>query len=117
MSTLVSSPRPDSSAPEQQSRRTYPLGWLRALAALSVVAFHGYQHQRYGDTWQWPWTGLPHQLMLGTDAFVDMFFVLSGLVLWLPIASALLRGDTSRQKLVRIEGLDLAALRAKFPTR
>ena len=32
-------------------------------------------------------------------------------------AVSVLRGDTSRQKLVRIEGLDLAALRAKFPTR
>lgn len=101
MSTLAPLPtRPatgaHSSAPARDARRTYPLGWLRALAALSVVAFHGYQHQRYGDTWQWPWTGLAHQLMLGTDAFVDMFFVLSGLVLWLPIASALLRGDTSR---------------------
>lgn len=32
-------------------------------------------------------------------------------------AVSVLRGDTSRQKLVRIEGLDLAALRAKFPAR
>ena len=105
MSTLHTDTVPDTasttgaatgSAPARDSRRTYPLGWLRALAALCVVAFHGYQHQRYGDTWQWPWTGTAHQLMLGTDLFVDLFFVLSGLVLWLPIASALLRGDTSR---------------------
>ena len=97
MTTLVSTPDARTgSAPARDSRRTYPLGWLRALAALSVVAFHGYQHQRYGDAAAWPWTGTAHQLMLGTDLFVDMFFVLSGLVLWLPIASALLRGDTSR---------------------
>lgn len=30
-------------------------------------------------------------------------------------AVTVLRGDTSRQKLVRIEGLTLAALRARFP--
>lgn len=101
MTTLVASAdtagRTDpGSAPARDSRRTYPLGWLRAVAALCVVGFHGYQHQRYGDSAAWPWTGTAHQLMLGTDLFVDLFFVLSGLVLWLPIASALLRGDTSR---------------------
>ena len=78
------------------TRRQYPIGWLRAVAALSVVTFHAYQHHRYGDTWLWPFDGLAHRLMLGTDLFVDMFFVLSGLVLWLPIASAIGRGETSR---------------------
>lgn len=31
------------STPARDSRRTYPLGWLRAVAALSVVGFHGDQ--------------------------------------------------------------------------
>lgn len=84
------------STPRTPARQHYPLGWLRALAALAVVFFHAYQHQRYGEAWQWPWTGTAHQLMLGTDLFVDMFFVLSGLVLWLPVATALVRGETSR---------------------
>jgi peptidoglycan/LPS O-acetylase OafA/YrhL len=81
------------------SRRTptqYPLGWLRGLAALAVVFFHGYQHNRTGDDWAWPWTGTAHQLMLGTDLFVDMFFVLSGLVLWLPVARACADGTAGR---------------------
>lgn len=74
----------------------YPLGWLRGVAALSVVAFHAYQHNRDPQTWAWPWEGVAHQLMLGTDLFVDMFFVLSGLVLWLPIARSCATGDLGR---------------------
>ncbi|GAA1126169.1 acyltransferase [Nocardioides aquiterrae] len=34
--------------------------------------------------------------MLGTDLFVDMFFVLSGLVLWLPAARSCVDGTTGR---------------------
>lgn len=74
----------------------YPLGWLRALAAFSVVLFHAYQHHRYGADGTWPWDGAAHRLMTGTDLFVDMFFVLSGLVLWLPIARAALDGNTDK---------------------
>lgn len=74
----------------------YPLGWLRALAAFSVVFFHAYQHNRTGAEGTWPWSGSAHQLMTGTDLFVDMFFVLSGLVLWLPIARAAAAGATDR---------------------
>lgn len=74
----------------------YPLGWLRGLAALSVVFFHAYQHNRTGAEGTWPWSGTAHQLMTGTDLFVDMFFVLSGLVLWLPIARAAADGVTDR---------------------
>ncbi|GGF47173.1 hypothetical protein GCM10011519_21520 [Marmoricola endophyticus] len=76
----------------------YPLGWLRALAALVVVTFHAYQHHRGPDgaAGGWPLGGLWHRLMLGSDAFVDMFFVLSGLVLWLPVARSAVAGDTSR---------------------
>lgn len=74
----------------------YPLGWLRALAAFAVVFFHAYQHNRTGAEGRWPWSGDAHQLMTGTDLFVDMFFVLSGLVLWLPIARAAAAGATDK---------------------
>ncbi len=76
--------------------RRYPLGWLRGVAALVVVVFHGYQHQRYGDTYQWPLTGTVHELFMSADLFVDLFFVLSGLVLWLPIAQAVIDGVSIR---------------------
>ncbi len=76
--------------------RRYPLGWLRGVAALVVVVFHGYQHQRYGDTYQWPLTGTVHELFMSADLFVDLFFVLSGLVLWLPIAQAVVDGVSIR---------------------
>lgn len=71
-------------------RRTYPLNALRALAAVSVLAFHAYQHSRSGPDQAWPWAGAGHDLMLGTEMFVEMFFLLSGLVLWLPLARSVL---------------------------
>ncbi len=83
-------------APPRSASPRYPLGWLRGLAALCVVFFHAYQHNRDPETWAWPFSGLGHQLMLGTDLFVDMFFVLSGLVLWLPVARACADGAGGR---------------------
>ncbi|MBB6627877.1 acyltransferase [Nocardioides sp. KIGAM211] len=80
----------------RSSRPIYPLGWLRGLAALFVVFFHAYQNNRSGPESAWPWSGTAHQLMLGTDLFVDMFFVLSGLVLWLPVARAAADGLPGR---------------------
>ena len=40
--------RPDSVQATPGTRTTYPLGWLRGLAALAVVFFHAYQHNRTG---------------------------------------------------------------------
>ena len=74
-------------------RRIFPLNALRAVAALSVVVFHAYQFSRSGPEVSWPWEGLPHQLMIGTELFVEMFFLLSGLVLWLPVARALVADE------------------------
>ena len=82
--------------PPQGRAPQYPLGWLRGLAALCVVVFHSYQHHRDPQTWAWPWSGAAHQAMLGTDLFVDMFFVLSGLVPWLPVARACVDGAGGR---------------------
>ena len=80
------------SAPDLSTRQ-YPLGWLRAVAALTVVTFHAYQYNR---TDAWPLGGVAHRLMLGSDLFVDMFFVLSAFVLWLPVARSALAGTTGR---------------------
>ena len=38
-------------------RVTYPLTWLRGLAALAVLVFHAYQHNRTGTDSAWPWSG------------------------------------------------------------
>ena len=94
MSTLTVRPRPaperdtgpSGSASPSDDRRVFPLNTLRAVAALSVVTFHAYQYSRSGPDAAWPWHGLAHRLMTGTELFVEMFFVLSGLVLWLPVA-------------------------------
>ena len=71
-------------------RVTYPLTWLRGVAALAVLVFHAYQNNRTGSASAWPWSGGAHRAMLGTELFVEMFFVLSGFVLWLPVAKAAL---------------------------
>ncbi|WP_299058302.1 acyltransferase [uncultured Nocardioides sp.] len=97
MTTATPTPTTAAPAPAREDRGPrYPLGVIRALAALSVLTFHAYQLNRTGPTSAWPWDGLPHQLMLGTDAFVDLFFVLSALVLWLPVARAAVDGRTGR---------------------
>ncbi|MGD9961454.1 acyltransferase family protein [Nocardioides sp.] len=75
---------------------SYPLTWLRGLAALIVLTFHAYQHNRTGPESAWPWSGVAHQVMVGSELFVDMFFVLSGFVLFLPVARATLAGSTGR---------------------
>ena len=84
-----------STAPHSAGTQ-FPLSWLRGIAALSVLMFHAYQHQRTEPDWQWPFSGGLHQLMTGTDLLVDMFFVLSGVVLWLPIARAAEQGRAGR---------------------
>lgn len=83
-------------AETQVGRPQYPLGWLRGIAALCVVTFHAYQYQRTAPTWEWPFSGTLHQVMTGSDLFVDMFFVLSGIVLWLPLAQAAVSGRPGR---------------------
>lgn len=95
--TITPPPAADGSAATRSiRRRIYPLEWLRAFAALSVVTFHAYQYNRVGPEGAWPLEGTAHQLLKGTDLFVDMFFVLSAFVLWLPIAQATLAGDEGR---------------------
>ncbi len=86
---------PATSAPVTSAGR-YPLTWLRGLAAISVVVFHAYQHNRTGPQSAWPWSGGAHQAMLGSELFVEMFFVLSGFVLWLPIARVAIEGRAGR---------------------
>ena len=61
-----------------------------------MVTFHAYQHNRSGPESAWPWSGGAHRTMLGTELFVEMFFVLSGFVLWLPVARAALDGRVGR---------------------
>ncbi len=89
-------PTPPSPTSRDGEKQVFPLNTLRALAALSVVTFHAYQSSRSGPDSAWPWDGLAHRLMTGTELFVEMFFVLSGLVLWLPVARAVTSGAATR---------------------
>jgi peptidoglycan/LPS O-acetylase OafA/YrhL len=96
MTTTPTHSVPTGSATPREASRAFPLNTLRALAALSVVTFHAYQYSRSGPDSAWPWEGLAHQLMTGTELFVEMFFVVSGLVLWLPLARSVHDGGTAR---------------------
>ena len=82
----------------------YPLESIRALAAVAVVVFHAYQNNAVGGVL--PWSGWPHALMLSADLAVDLFFVISGFLLWLPVSRALLAGRPQRP------GRELVARRA-----
>lgn len=64
--------------------RRIRLDGYRALGALAVLSFHAYQfNRRPGGAW--PLEGSYwHEVMLSTDLFVSLFFVLSGFLLGLP---------------------------------
>ncbi|WP_246258287.1 acyltransferase family protein [Amycolatopsis anabasis] len=80
---------PDSLATGAPKER-FQLDVYRALAAMAVATFHAYQSNRGRH---WPLEGTVwHELLMATDMFVAMFFVLSGLLLGLPVAKAAL-GD------------------------
>ena len=102
-------PSPNLRFPELQGQR--------GLAALAIVVFHAYQYDRSGPDGRYPLEGSwAHPLLLGLDAMVGWFFVLSAFLLTLPYASALLAGtplssakDFLGRRAVRIVPLYLIA--------
>ncbi len=74
---------------DQGARDIRALDGLRALAALSIVAFHFYLAERYEfTTWGKEYVNYFYFLASG----VHLFFVLSGFLLFLPYARAILHG-------------------------
>lgn len=99
---IGSGKRNSSAGTSGGGRPMFPLGWLRGLAAIAVLVVHAYMWNRTGPTGVWPYSGVGHQLMYGVDMFVDMFFVLSGFVMWLPLAAAALSGRKGRSGLLTL---------------
>ncbi|MFP5022790.1 acyltransferase family protein [Pseudonocardia phyllosphaerae] len=85
-------PTPVAPQPPREVRQErFALDGYRAVAAIAVLIFHVYQFNRSGPASQWPLEGsFWHGVLTHTDLAVDMFFVLSGLVLGLPFAKAAL---------------------------
>jgi peptidoglycan/LPS O-acetylase OafA/YrhL len=82
---------PKSGTPKSER---FALDGYRAVAAMAVLTFHAYQYnrQRY-----WPLEGTVwHDALMYTDLAVDMFFVLSGLLLGLPYARSALGKSAPR---------------------
>ena len=59
MSQAATLPTETSTGPTPKAVPRYPLGWLRGLAAIVVVTFHAYQHNRTGPESRWPLDGAP----------------------------------------------------------
>lgn len=73
---------------EQQPRRDHfpALDGCRGLAALAIVVFHAYLVAM-------PYRGtMLHPALMGLEAGVDWFFVLSGFLIFLPIARVIVAG-------------------------
>lgn len=79
-----------ATATTQRSTR-FPLDGLRAVAAASVIYYHAYQNNTAlpGD---FELTGLAKSLTDATSLSVDLFFILSGFLLWLPVARRVIEG-------------------------
>lgn len=64
---------------------------------MSILVFHAYQYNRAPITGRWPLEGtIWHDLLMDVDAFVSMFFVLSGFLLGLSYVRSVLDGGPHR---------------------
>jgi len=84
-----------ASAPARESTRYDELEAYRGVAALLIVVFHAYQHSRAMFTYVYQ--GTPINVVLqNLDATVAWFFVLSGFLITLPFARAMVRQDQAQ---------------------
>src|SRR4051794_1855068 len=89
---LVSTVAAAQPPPGTRSPRYTELDALRGAAAVSIVALHAYQNSRtiegyaYGDNY------VVRNLIINLDFGLGVFFALSGFVVFLPFAKALIDG-------------------------
>ncbi|HYI33521.1 MAG TPA: acyltransferase [Glaciibacter sp.] len=95
MSSTSAKHAKDTRAPKPNFADRYALDGLRALAAVLVVFFHAYQNNQ-AVPGGFQWTGLADSFAHSTELAVDLFFVISGFVLWLPVAKAAIAGTSQR---------------------
>jgi len=91
----MSMPHAAQVASVASSRRSAPVARMndlegyRGLAALGIVVFHAYQFAR-GDaasSYAYPHT-LAQSILRNLDGLVSMFLILSGYLLYLPVAAS-----------------------------
>lgn len=77
---------------DQAGERIHALEAFRGLGALMIVLYHAYQHSRSVATYVYEGTPL-HALLRSLDSGVALFMVLSGFVVFLPLARACIQRD------------------------
>ncbi|ADG80071.1 Acyltransferase 3 OS=Tsukamurella paurometabola (strain ATCC 8368 / DSM / CCUG 35730 / CIP 100753/ JCM 10117 / KCTC 9821 / NBRC 16120 / NCIMB 702349 /NCTC 13040) OX=521096 GN=Tpau_3492 PE=4 SV=1 [Tsukamurella paurometabola] len=86
-----------AAAPGAHNRTRYPLDVVRALGGLWVLAYHCYDNQRSGIIGGIATTvELSDRIAKASDFAVSMFFVISGFVIFLPLARNALAGKPLR---------------------
>lgn len=80
------------SAARKRDARFTELDALRGLAAVSIVALHAYQNSRTGDGYAFGDIAWLQNVIVNLDFGLGVFFALSGFVVFLPFAKALIEG-------------------------
>ncbi|MFP5364569.1 MAG: acyltransferase family protein [Thermoleophilia bacterium] len=88
----MSAAAPDSAAGARRPPRFGELDALRGAAAVSIVALHAYQNSRTLEGYAFGDNYLVRNLIINLDFGLGVFFALSGFVVFLPFARALIDG-------------------------
>lgn len=79
-------------APGTRAPRYTELDALRGAAAVSIVALHAYQNSRTREGYAYGDNYVVRNLIINLDFGLGVFFALSGFVVFLPFAKALING-------------------------
>jgi peptidoglycan/LPS O-acetylase OafA/YrhL len=86
--------------PLARQKRTGPTGRIgdldgyRGIAAVGIIVFHAYQFARGNATSSYAYQGtLAEHVLRNLDGLVSMFLILSGYLLYLPVARNAMRGE------------------------
>jgi peptidoglycan/LPS O-acetylase OafA/YrhL/peroxiredoxin len=88
----VSTVAPATGAPAKRPARFSELDALRGLAAVGILILHAYQYSRTFEGYAYRDDYVVRNLIINLDFGLGVFFALSGFVVFLPFAKALVNG-------------------------